>query len=351
MNTHSWRELIPGGPMSYWRGLFGLVLDGAGGLLFQAPLYVLAIVALARWREMPEGFRLGVSASLLYILYLVPRSEWHGGWSPPLRYIVVLMPVLALGSAALWERAGAGTRALIAGWTLMLVAHGAAFPWRLFHLATGENFVGEALSERWHSDFSRLMPSFIRPNLAATVASVVLIAVILLTVILSRRRTRSAEGRSKDPIPSGRWAGGPSTALRRLRMTAPLLFAAILLAAFTYGRRPADRIEFEDAHVTHTGGELFPSEWTVSRFLYQGGWVIHAGDTLLFLAKPGPSTLRYQSRGGATIEIGGHAFVLPPSGAIYGYTTINAGINAGSGGRAQLRCLDGSANLDWMQHD
>lgn len=135
--------------------------------------------------------------------------------------------------------------------------------------------------------------------------------------------------------------------LRRLRMTAPLLFAAILLSAFTYGRRPADRIEFEDAHVIHTGGELFPAEWTVSRFLYQGGWVVHAGDTLSFLAKPGPSTLRYQSRGGATIEIGGHAFVLPPSGAIYGYTTINAG----SAGRAQMRCLDGSANLDWMQHD
>ncbi len=330
MNTHSWQELMPGGPMSYFRGLFGLVLDGADGLLFQAPLYMLAVIALARWRSMPEGFRLGISASLLYILYLVPRSEWHGGWSPPLRYIVVLMPVLALGGAALWEKVGAGTRALIAGWTLMLVVHGAAFPWRLFHLATGENFIGETLSERWHSDFSRLMPSFIRPNFAATVASVLLIAAIIVTVILSRRRT----------------VEGPPAKVR-LFAFAPLVFAAILLAAFIYGRRPADRIEFEDAHVIHNGGEIFPAEWTVSRFLYQGGWVVHAGDTLSFLAKSGSSTLRYQSRTGATIEIGGHAFVLPPSGAIYGY----AAINAGSAGRAELRCLDGSANLDWMQHD
>jgi hypothetical protein len=334
MNTHSWQELIPGGPMAYWRGLFGLGLDGASGLLFQAPLYALAIVALARWRAMPEGFRLGISASLLYILYLVPRSEWHGGWSPPLRYIVVLMPVLALGSAALWEKVGAGMRAVIAGWTLMLVVHGAAFPWRLFHLATGENFIGETLSERWHSDFSRLMPSFIRTNLAATVASVALVAAIVVAVILSRRRTVE---------------GSPANA--RSIGFAPLLFAAISLAAFTYGRRPADRVELEDAHVIHTGGELFPSEWTVSRFLYQGGWVVHAGDSLSFLAKPGPSTLRYQSRSGATIEIGGHAFVLPPSGAIYGYTSIDAGISTGSGGRAELRCLDGSTNLDWMQHD
>src|SRR5258708_5171077 len=48
-------------------------------------------------------------------------------------------------------------------------------------------------------------------------------------VILSRRRTRSAGGRSKDPLllchgflhlPPLTYAGGPSTVLRRLRMTA-----------------------------------------------------------------------------------------------------------------------------------
>ena len=348
MNTHSWRELMPNGPVFYWLGLFGLMLDGAAGLLFQAPLYALAILALPRWRAMPEGFRLGMSASLLYILYLVPRSEWHGGWSPPLRYIVVLMPVLALGCAAMWKQVGAGTRAVIAGWTLMLVVHGAAFPWRLFHLATGENFIGESLSATWHSDFSRLMPSFIRPNLAATVGSVALIGVLAALVAVILSRPERSEGRSKDPPRLRPSAGGPSLS-SRLRMTAvaPLLLAALFLAAFTYGRQPAARVEFEDSHVVHNGGELFPPEWTVSRFLYQGGWIVRAGDTLSFLARPGPSTLRYQSRGGATIEIDARAFVLPPTGAAYGY----ARINISSGGRVELRCLDGSANLDWMQHD
>jgi hypothetical protein len=99
--------------------------------------------------------------------------------------------------------------------------------------------------------------------------------------------------------------------------------------------------------VTHNGGELFPTEWTVSRFLYQGGWIVHAGDTLSFLAKAGPSTLRYQSRTGATIELGGRAFVLAPTGAAYGYTHITIA----DSGRQDLRCLDGEANLDWMQHD
>jgi len=392
MNTHSIRELLPSGAIFYWLGLFGLILDGAAGIVFQAPLYALAILALPRWRSMPDGFRLGMSASLLYVLYLIPRAEWHGGWSPPLRYIVVLMPILALGAAVMWERLGAGTRAVIALWTAMLLIHGAAFPWRLFHLATGENFIGESLSTIWQSDFSRLMPSFIRPNMAAVVGSVLLLITMVVAVILSRRslvaegeeaedgrRTPSLltrEGRAVNHEASTEGVLRPSSGaspsattppaaqddrsssgvprfalqrLRRFRMTAisPLVFAALLLAAFTYGRRPADRIEFEDAHVTHTGGEIFPAEWTIARFLYQGGWIVRRGDSLSFLAKAGKSTVRYQSQTGATIEVRGQAFVFPPTGSNYGYLPINLAIT----GRATLRCIDGSANLDWMRHE
>jgi hypothetical protein len=341
MNTHSIRELLPSGAIFYWLGFFGLVLDGAAGIVFQAPLYTLAILALPRWRSMPEGFRLGMSASVLYVLYLIPRSEWHGGWSPPLRYIVVLMPILALGAAVMWERTGTGTRAVIAIWTLMLVIHGASFPWRLFHLATGENFIGESLSMIWQSDFSRLMPSFIRPNMAAVVGSILLV----IAVILSRRSREvvGVEAEDGEGSPPGNPGG------RGLRMTfpTPLLFAALLLVAFTCGRRPADRVEFEDAYVTHNGGELFPAEWTVARFLYQGGWIVRRGDSMSFLAKAGRSTVRYQSRTGATIEVSGHAYVFPPAGANYGYIPITLAKT----GRTELRCVDGSANLDWMRHE
>jgi hypothetical protein len=372
MNTHSIRELLPSGAIFYWLGLFGLILDGAAGIVFQAPLYALAILALPRWRLMPDGFRLGMSASVLYVLYLIPRSEWHGGWSPPLRYIVVLMPILVLGAAVMWERTGAGTRALIALWTLMLVVHGAAFPWRLFHLATGENFIGESLSTIWQSDFSRLMPSFIRPNMAAVVGSVLLVMTMVTTVILSRRSRESRsdgtaqDGRRTPSLKPGRAAAfheastqgvlrpssatAPSaTSLRRLRMTAisPLVFAALLLAAFTYGRRPGNLIQFEDASVVHNGGEIFPAEWTVARFLYQGGWIVRRGDSMSFLANAGRSTVRYQSRTGATIEVSGHAYVFPPTGANYGYVPINLAKTD----RAELRCIDGSANLDWMRHE
>jgi hypothetical protein len=127
----------------------------------------------------------------------------------------------------------------------------------------------------------------------------------------------------------------------------PLIVSLLFYAAFTYGRRPAARVEFEDAHVTHNGGQMFPTEWTVSRFLYQGGWIVKAGDSLSFLAKAGPSTTRYQSQAGATIELGGRAFVFAPTGSTYGF----AHINIPATGRVTLRCLDGNANLDWMQHE
>ncbi len=315
MNVHSWRELIPGTPVDMLRGFFGLLLDGAAGILFQAPIYAFGIIAIARWRSMPAAFRLGMSCTALYLLCLVPRMEWHGGWSPPLRYIVVFMPLLALGAAALWNRIAAGPIVAATAWTIALVAHGMAYPWRLFHIANGENVVGETLSTIWHSDFSRLFPSFLRPNVAAIVASI--LAVIALIIFRS--------GRSVNPT----------------------VLAIIIAVAFVYGSRPGDRIEFEDAHVIHRGGELYPREFQVQRFLYRGGWIVRPGDTLSFLAWRGPSTLQYQSAIPSMIQLGTDAYALPPTGSGYGSTRVSVPHD----GRIELRCLTGAVNLDRMDHE
>jgi hypothetical protein len=122
---HQWSEAIPGPPSAMLRGLFGLLLDGAAGMLFQAPIYVLGVIALARWRIMPAAFRLGIASSVLYLFYLVPRSEWHGGWSPRL-----VCPCRALNGGILPRIAPSPIvrRCL----NVELVAHGMAVPWRLF---------------------------------------------------------------------------------------------------------------------------------------------------------------------------------------------------------------------------
>ncbi len=310
-NVHAWSELIPGTPLAMLRGFFGLMLDGAAGILFQAPIYAFGVIAAARWRFMPGAFRVGISSCILYLLYLVPRWEWHGGWSPPLRYIVVFMPLLALGVAAMWQRIAASALIVAAAWTFGVTAHGLAYPWRLFHIQNGENIVGETLSTIWHSDFSRLFPSFIRPNFAALVASVLAVAVV---------------------------AG--------LRARLTWLLPVVIAAGFVFGRRPGSRIEFEDAHVIHHGGELYPNEFQVQRFAFRGGWVMRPGDSLNFLARAGPSVLQYSAAVPSMIQIGHDAYALP---ATTGYSSIR--VNIAESGRVELRCLNGIVNLDRMDHE
>ena len=315
LNVHTIGEWLPGDIHAMPKGFFGLLADGAQGIAFQAPIYLFGVIAIARWRAMPAGFRLGVAAAALYVLYLIPRAEWHGGWSPPLRYIVVFMPVLALGCAALWKRIDPGAVAVVAAWSAALVAHGMRYPWRLFHIANGENFVGETLSTIWQSDFSRLFPSFIRVNAAAYVAS----AVVVLAIVWFRRG----------------W------------MASPLVVGALLAAAFWFGRRPGNRIEFEDAHVAHRGGALYPYVWQVQRFLYRGGWIVHAGESMSFLARGGRSIVQYQAAQPASVQIGARAYDLPATGNAYGMLPVQIDAD----GRVQLQCLAGAVNLDRMDHE
>ena len=329
-SVHSLRDLFApsaGGP---FHGLFGLVADGAAGIAFQAPFYLLGVFALVRWRETPAVFRMGVVSSLIYVALLVPRSEWHGGWSPPLRYIVFLMPVLALGAAKILSSGGvAGERSparrhgatligLLALWTAGLVIHGVAYPWRLFHIANGENIVGETLSRLYASDFSRLFPSFIRLNAAAIVASIVLAGSLVIFVFVRGRR-----------------------------FPAPLAIAVVTLllaAGFVAGQKPGGRVEFEDAHVIHRGGELFPHQYTVARFAYRAGWIIHEGESLSFLAQRGPADIEYTTGLTTAIHLDGRTYPLEPGP---GYRTLRVHIE--KDGRVELLCLYGGVNLDRLQ--
>ena len=307
------REIIP--TFGHANGFFGLIADGMTGIAFQAPFYLVGLFAITRWRSMPQGFRMGILASLLYLFYLLPRPEWFGGWSPPLRYVVFLMPVLALGAAAVWDRVSRGAIAIIAVWTTGLVIHGLAYPWRLFHEANGENAIGEYLSRLHQADFSRLFPSFIRVNNAAWVGGIVAIVLII--------------------------------ALRRYAfdLTIPIVSLAIA-TGFLFGRQPGVRVDFEDAHVVHDGGDLYPPIYTVMRTSYRGGWVLEAGDSMSFLARDGDWTLHYITGPGAMIEVAGRAYQLPPTES---YATVRVHVPAS--GRSALRCVSGAVNVDQMSHE
>ncbi|HEV2718889.1 MAG TPA: hypothetical protein VG323_02635, partial [Thermoanaerobaculia bacterium] len=188
------------------------------------------------------------------------------------------------------------------------------FPFRLFHIANGESPLGDWLGERFHSDFSRLIPSTIRPNLAALVGGIVLVLLLIL--------------------------------FRTGRTFTPAVAAVLVALFFIEGRRPGDRIQFEDTHVTHLGGEMFPREFQPQRFLFTGGWIVRQGDAVKFLARAGRSRLRYQSAHGATIAIASRTYALPPSTE---YRTID--VDIANTGCIELRCLGGAANLERIDHE
>ncbi len=311
LNVHTWRELIPMNPMNYVVGFCGLLVDGMSGLLFQAPFYLFVIVALTSWRSTPRGFRTGLLAALLYLFYLVPRGEWFGGWAPPLRYLVFLMPVLALGIASVWEKLPRETIAIVAAWTIGLVIHGVAYPWRLFHEFTGENAVGEWLSNLYHTDFSRLFPSFVRLNDAAWWA---LLALILFGV---RRH--------------------------RLRFEIFAVAALGLALAFHVAQQPGRTVHFEDTHVTHAGGKIYPDPYTLMRATYRNGWILEPNQSLTFLARKGTHTLHYITGLGATFELAGRAYTVGPDER---YQTID--VQVPRQGRITLKVLSGALNLDRM---
>ena len=130
------------------------------------------------------------------------------------------------------------------------------------------------------------------------------------------------------------------------QLIAPLIAIALVIA-FEVARKPANTIEFEDAHVIHNGGTLYPQVYTVARFLYRGGWMLHDGDSVSFLARGGASTLQYACATPVKLDVDGRTLTLRPTGAKFG----NAPIDLPRSGRVTIRCVNGTIDLDRMDHE
>jgi hypothetical protein len=325
LNVHSPSELTILDPVAYSRGFFGILLDGQAGLLFQAPALFVGLASLFVMRGAPASFRLGAIAAAPYLLLLFPRAEWHGGWAPPLRYVAVFAPVFALGIATVFEKMKL-RRPFVwaAAATAALSVSAIAFPWRLFHIANGESLLGEMLSTRYGADLSRMFPSMIRPNFAAIVASIVLVAAASLLAIALRR------GWTWPDIPA------PATGA---------LVALLAAGCFAYGMRPGSVVQFEDAHVSHHGGTLHPARYTVARFLYTCGWGLRQGDSVEFLHPGGTSTIRYHAHGPVTLRTPSGDVTLPPTRDRF----VEAEIRLGRPGRQTIACISGETILDKVE--
>lgn len=256
------------------RGDFGLFFDVAFGLFALAPIWLLALPGLAGalGREVPGGALRSLlqsplpelAALLPYTLLIGMRREWYGGWSPPFRYGVVLLPALALLLPVLLgkRRPTAGLRLLCAVLTALTAALALIYlvhPAWAYSLANGSSRLVDELARELAVDVVRLLPSMVRPRPATWIVPALL--TLAVTAMARFRSGRDRRRTRRRPLPV--W---PLAALGLLLGWSGLLFAA--------ARLPTARIEFEDAWIRHRGGALFPERWTVDRTRFAGGWAL-----------------------------------------------------------------------------
>jgi hypothetical protein len=319
LKIHSWEEVEPSqhSLAAYALGLSGLLWDSAFGLFGAAPVWLLLLPAAFLF--LPRERRaLPVHLVVLmtpYLMVVVPRTEWYGGWSPPFRYGLVMLPLLAVALVPLLERrerrerpgglgavglrgpaTGCAERpqeqarrtqpspdrpgawallAALAGFTLALTLLWVVEPGWTYNFAHGRTYLLDHLSERLGEDVIRFFPSSIRPRLATWLWPLATLLLLPLAWWL----------------PGGRGGrAGRRTGAALLGFAGLLAFAAALPLAAT--RVPTSTIELEDPEVRKSGGHLHPDLWVIERPLYRGGWVLRVEEKVTAPVIPGGRRVR-----------------------------------------------------------
>jgi hypothetical protein len=167
-------------------GLPGLLLDQEFGLLVYAPLFVLALPGFwSHWRK--DRKQSITSMALLAVVFLTAASwpMWRGGFNPPARFLVPVIPILALLSSLAVQRGLGAGGALLIGWSLWAGVLGAWEP-RLVHRDrddTAPLFRAYSGAEEW----TRLLPGYVLADPDRYRLSLVWGAALVLAV--SRRRS------------------------------------------------------------------------------------------------------------------------------------------------------------------
>lgn len=106
-------------------GLAGLLFDQRFGILPYAPVLTFALVGMAVMLARRETRRLALELLFVVVPYLVVVAHfpmWWGGWSPPARFLVPVLPLMAVPSALFLASVRSRSTLSIAGVSLGLTA-------------------------------------------------------------------------------------------------------------------------------------------------------------------------------------------------------------------------------------
>ena len=256
-------HLIPLDPAMAARVLGGLAFDPAGGLLFSAPLWLAALTGIAAlWRRGGPGERMLLAGCGLTVAALLHSLEWYGGGSPPARYLVPMLPAVALAAGMVLREPRRWRGAveilflpsLAIWWVLVTRPHFSINP------GDGGWWASDALARSYLVDTAWLVPSFLVTRTATWMVPLVVLMLVLLVWAATRWRPRLA-----------RRAAAAGTALW-------LLGAAGLVAAVEL--RTDRVVEAESPQVRRHGGAPHPADGTFSRFTHRRGWMLRDGQAV-----------------------------------------------------------------------
>jgi hypothetical protein len=182
--------------------LIGLWADQQFGLLYYAPMFALTFIGIPLLWQRRSDVVLGlVGLVVLYLLVLVKFRwiQWDAGWTPPPRFMVTVVPLLAPLVAEVFDRARGPVLAMVN--TLAWLWSGAvAFLlsvhpfWRYNQLNGRSTLLGLA-GDALGLDLARFLPSLWAPNTWTPLGLIAGGAVLLIAAIwVSRRRGRAGEG-------------------------------------------------------------------------------------------------------------------------------------------------------------
>ena len=187
-----------GSPTEILGALFGIWLDQQWGLLNHAPVYLLALGALAnsKFSILDSKFRIENLKlkiknplwliTLPYLVLVVQYRYWWGEWCPPARYLTPILPLLAaplaLAVANVRRARFRLTFAILCvlGWAVALAF---AVDGRLmYNQPLGQSNLLVALGGRIGADLTRFEPSYILMFLRLDDPTAWLVSQVLLTL-------------------------------------------------------------------------------------------------------------------------------------------------------------------------
>ncbi|MBN1355881.1 tetratricopeptide repeat protein [bacterium] len=238
--------------MPSWRSILvvpGLLFDQEAGFLWLAPLFFLVIPGIFTWRhEKGAVFWVSLMALPFTVIALLGHFAWHCLPTPPLRYMIPVLPAFCLfgaWTACRWDSMPVNGR--ITGQILAILTisfawlHSLNPAWQV-NMADGTGRIFESLGETIRVPVTSILPSFIRPS-GVNICWLTGIAVACIFFAIRRRTSRSLH---HDVNPS-------------LSMLS--ICAVFTVLGWAGANLPLSRIEIEDRYLSQpSDGTFFPEK-------------------------------------------------------------------------------------------